>query len=84
MLFFELLQISLGNGGAFSRTPTVKEWEDIYDEAERQAVTGLLLHGIEKLPAEQRPSQEFLLQWIGIGQMIEQQNHLLDVTFLLK
>lgn len=78
MLFFELLQISLGNGGAFSRTPTVKEWEDIYDEAERQAVTGLLLHGIEKLPAEQRPSQEFLLQWIGIGQMIEQQNHLLD------
>lgn len=78
MLFFELLQISLGNGGAFSRTPTVKEWEDIYEEAERQAVTGILLHGIEKLPAEQRPSQEFLLQWIGIGQMIEQQNHLLD------
>ena len=78
MLFFELFQISLGNGGAFSRTPTVKEWEEMYDEAERQAVTGILLHGIEKLPAEQRPSQEFLLQWIGIGQMIEQQNHLLD------
>ena len=78
MLFFELFQISLGNGGAFSRTPTVKEWEEMYDEAERQAVTGILLHGIEKLPAEQRPSQESLLQWIGIGQMIEQQNHLLD------
>lgn len=78
MLFFELLQISLDNGGAFSHTPTVKEWEEMYDEAERQAVTGILLQGIEKLPAEQRPSQEFLLQWIGIGQMIEQQNHLLD------
>lgn len=78
MLFFELLQISLDNGGAFSHTPTVKEWEEMYDEAERQAVTGILLHGIEKLPAEQRPSQVFLLQWIGIGQMIEQQNHLLD------
>ena len=78
MLFFELLQISLDNGGAFSHTPTVKEWEEMYDEAERQAVTGILLHAIEKLPAEQRPSQVFLLQWIGIGQMIEQQNHLLD------
>lgn len=78
MLFFELLQISLDNGGAFSRTPTAKEWADLYDESERQAVTGILLQGIERLSVEQRPSQDILLQWIGIGQMIEQQNHLLD------
>ena len=31
-----------------------------------------MLDGIEKLPKEQRPPQELLLQWIGIVQMIEQ------------
>ena len=78
MLFFELLQVALGNLECLSRIPSDKEWLDVYDESERQAVTGILLQGIERLPAEQRPSQEFLLQWIGVGQMIEQHNLLLD------
>ena len=78
MLFLELLQVALGNREMLSCTPTSEEWLDMYDESERQAVTGILLQGIERLPLEQRPSQEILLQWIGIGQMIEQQNHLLD------
>ena len=78
MLFFELLQIALGNRIRLSRVPTPEDWIGVYDESERQAVTGILLQGIERLPAEQRPSQEILLQWIGVGQMIEQQNHLMD------
>lgn len=77
-LFFELLQVSLGNRNRLSRAPSEKEWEEIYDESGRQAVTGILLHGIDRLPAEQRPSQAVLLQWIGEGQIIEQQNRLLD------
>lgn len=78
MSFFELLQVALGNRERLTSTPTSEEWETLYDESERQAVTGILLHGIERLPAEQRPSQDILLQWIGVGQMIEQQNRLLD------
>lgn len=68
MLFFELLQIALGNRIRLSRVPTPEDWIGVYDESERQAVTGILLHGIERLPAEQRPSQDILLQWIGVGQ----------------
>lgn len=78
MLFFELLQVALGNRVVLSRVPSAQEWLELYIESERQAVTGLLLHGIEKLPAEQRPSQAFLLQWIGVVQLIEQRNHLMD------
>lgn len=78
MLFFELLQVSLGNRDRLNRVPTAKEWEEIYEESGRQAVTGILLHGIDRLPAEQRPSQMFLLQWIGDGQIIEQQNRTMD------
>ena len=78
MLFFELLQISLGNREELSHVPCTDEWVELYNMAERQAVTGILIHGIEKLPAEQRPSQVFLLQWIGIVHMIEQRNHEMD------
>ena len=77
-MLFELLQVALGNLACLSSAPSEKEWEELYDESMRQAVTGILLHGIERLPAEQRPSQAFLLQWIGVGQMIEQRNHLMD------
>ena len=78
MLFFELLQIALGNWEKLSNVPTPEDWMGVYDESERQAVTGILLHGIERLPVEQRPPQDILLQWIGVGQMIEQRNHLMD------
>ena len=78
MLFFELLQAALGNRESLSRIPSAQEWAEMFAESEQQTVTGILLHGIEKLPAEQKPSQAFLLQWIGIGQLIEQRNYLLD------
>lgn len=81
MLFFELLQIALGNRERLSVVPSADEWTEMYAVSERQAVTGIVLHGIErlkKLNADHNLSQRFLLQWIGAGQMIEQRNHLLD------
>lgn len=78
LLFFELLKVALGNRKSLSRVPSDEEWTDLYNESERQAVTGILFHGIERLPAEQRPSRLFLLQWIGVAQLIEQQNHVMD------
>lgn len=78
MLFFELLRVALGNQDRLSSTPSAEDWLKMYDEAERQAVAGLLLRGIDRLPTEQRPSQDLLFQWIGFGQMVEQRNHLID------
>lgn len=78
MLFFELIQVALGKRERLSRNPSINEWAQIYAESRRQAVTGILLHGIDRLPAEQRPSQVLLFQWIGVGQMIEQRNRVLD------
>ena len=94
-LFFELLQIALGNRERLSVVPSAEEWTEMYAESERQAVTGILLHGIERLKSllqtrkleeatrgrandDLNLNQRFLLQWIGVGQMIEQRNHLLD------
>ena len=80
-LFFELLQIAMGNRCELSRVPTAGEWSDLYDESERQAVPGILLHGIERLKANTEGTDytknlplELLLQWIGISEQIRQGN----------
>lgn len=75
-LFVELLQVSLGTREELSRVPSAVEWQGLYDEAQRQAVAGILACGIEWLPKEQQPPQTILLQWIGLTLQIEQRNKL--------
>lgn len=70
-LFFELLQVSLGTREELSRVPNAYEWEQLYDEAERQTVVGLLLGGLERLPANQLPAIGLKLKWIGEVQIME-------------
>lgn len=73
-LFIEFLQVTLGTLEKLSYVPSSAEWEAVYDEAERQAVAGIMLAGLERLPENQRPQQDILLQWIGACQQIEIQN----------
>lgn len=74
--FFELLQVSLGTRDKLSRVPSAAEWGELFEESFRQAVTGVLLSGIEQLPQEQRPPIDLLLEWIGEGQVTEEINKL--------
>lgn len=78
--FFELLQLSLGTCNSLSRVPSALEWESILDEAQRQAVDGILMTGLERLSDNQRPPQMILLQWIGTCQQIEVQNSITTKT----
>ena len=71
MELFFLLQVSLGTRDQLSRIPNAREWEALYNEAEMQAVVGLLLTGLESLPDEQLPPLEVKLQWIGMVQMMD-------------
>lgn len=71
MLFTELLQVSLGTREALSRAPNDAEWQAIFEEAQRQAIVGVVVDGMERLAKAQLPSQEPLLQWIGTVQMME-------------
>lgn len=75
-LFLELLQVSLGTREKLSRVPSAVEWQAIMDEAQRQAIAGILACGLERLPIEQKPLQAILLQWIGLSLQIEQRNAL--------
>lgn len=77
-IFTELLQAALRKGGEVPYLPTAKEWTRVYEESERQAIVGVMLSGLDKISSTQRPPQELLLQWIGVGQMIEQRNAVMD------
>ena len=72
VFFIELLQIALGTREKLSRVPNAREWVSLLEEAERQAVAGVLLDGLERLSEEQLPPLEVKLQWIGEAQIIEQ------------
>lgn len=48
------------------------EWQEVYQLASEQSVLGLVLAGLEH--SDVKPPKEFLLQWIGEAQQIEQRN----------
>ena len=77
-LLIELLQVTVGTRGTLSRVPTSIEWQSLYDEGQRQAVDGILLEGIKRIPDNQRPPITILLPWIGTGELLKQQNQLLN------
>lgn len=77
-LFYELIQVALGTREQLTRVPSENEWSFFLYEAQRQAVTGIVVEGIDKLPKEQRPNQMKLLEWIGLAEMVRQQNVVLN------
>lgn len=76
-LFFELIQISLGNRKEFEHLPSEKEWQMLLDLANKQSLASVLIIGLEKVlstPGITKPKAIF--EWIGIQQIIESQNRL--------
>ena len=70
MLFFEFIRIALGKQEAFSHTPSTKEWQELFEEAKRQTLLGVLYGGLCKLPADQKPPRQMLIDWHASVQKI--------------
>lgn len=76
--FFELIQIAIGTRQTFDVAPSDDEWRYLFQVAEEQALVGVLLEAIEKLPQEQMPPRDIRRQWLGRQSMIISQNRVLD------
>lgn len=50
------------------------DWKELYRIAQKQALLGVLFHGIKQLPKELAPDAGLLMQWMGMAQNIRQQN----------
>ena len=78
MLFFELLQIAIGNRSELSRVPAVDEWQEIFSLSQKQALTGVAFLGVERLPQELCPPKELLMQWFVATEQIKTMNATID------
>lgn len=69
--------------------PEYINWEDIWTIANKQGLSAVVLDEIEKLPNNQRPPKELLLNWIG-GVMHEESSYSfqlkssMEMAFLLQ
>lgn len=77
--FFTLVQSGLwgtkANADLFDEHTN---WEQLYQSARAQALMGIVLDGIQTLPAENRPPRGLYLKWCNILLQIEEKNKLLN------
>ena len=46
-MFFELLQIAVGQRTSFSQSPSMEDWQWMFEEAKRQTLFGVCFEAIE-------------------------------------
>jgi len=77
MLFFELLQVAVGRRERLSMTPSASEWRHLYQLSEQQSLQGICYAAVKRLPKDQWPDEDNLIDWIWGSQRIAEQNALL-------
>ena len=73
-LFFDLIRCGMGKCDCLSRVPGAVEWGELLEIAKKQTMAGIAFAGIERLPQEQRPPKDILLQWYKISLLIKKSN----------
>lgn len=74
-LFYELIQVALGNRDVLSKTPSAAEWSGLYQNCKKQAVAGVAFTALDSLSRqEQKPPLDILYQWLGYSEQIKRQN----------
>lgn len=63
--FLSLVSLGIGNARFVAPLPKDLDWLTIEDLATMQGLSAILVDGIERLPEDQRPPKQVLLQWIG-------------------
>ena len=78
-LFFELIQVSLGQRDRLSKCPNETEWDELYAICQQQAVAGVAFPALDKLSKQgQKPPQDLLFDWLGLSEQVKAQNVLMN------
>ena len=73
-IFFDFLQFCIDSVAEIPASVKDADWKVLYVIAKKQALIGVLFHGIKQLPKELAPDAGLLMQWMGMAQTIRQQN----------
>ncbi|MQN58781.1 nucleotidyltransferase domain-containing protein [Segatella copri] len=73
-IFFDFLRFCIGSVKEIPDSLKDADWKELYAIAKKQALIGVLFHGIKQLPKELSPDAGLLMQWMGMAQKIRQQN----------
>ena len=77
-LFFELLQVAIGNRKELTRQLSDDEWASLYSECEKHALLGITFCGVERLPKEQFPPFDVAAEWVHDAQVAKDRNEKLN------
>ena len=73
-IFFDFLRFCIGSVKEIPDSLKEADWKELYAIAKKQALLGVLFHGIQRLPKELAPEQKLLMQWLAMAEMIRKQN----------
>ena len=73
-IFFDFLRFCIGAAEEIPESVKDANWKVMYDIAKKQALIGVLFHGIQQLPKELAPEGDLLMTWMGMAQRIKLQN----------
>lgn len=69
-IFFEFLQVTIGQRSCMSQALTMEEWKGLYGLLKKHALLGVGYVAIQKLPKDQWPPNAMIMQWAGVAQKI--------------
>lgn len=73
-IFFDFLRFCIGPVKEIPGSLKEVDWKELYAIAKKQALLGVLFHGIQRLPKELAPEQKLLMQWMVMAEQIRKQN----------
>ena len=73
-IFFDFLRFCIGSAKEMPDSLKEADWKELYRIAQKQALLGVLFHGIRRLPKELAPEQKLLMQWMAMAEKIRKQN----------
>lgn len=92
ILFFELLQVAIGNRHYLSKTPSAQEWKELFALSKKQALTAITFAGVKglcKSPDWDEDTvkgfgssiaieERLYLKWLGVTAKVVQKNKVMN------
>ena len=77
-ILFQLLYVALGRAECLDTPIDDAAWHGLLDVAKKQTLTGVLMEGIKRLPAEQQPETETTFTWLATAEHTKQNSRRLN------